>query len=166
MKDLEIQFDLPWPPSINKTYVNASPHVSKKSYYINHVGKVIERKTPGRFLSKEGRSYKKLASEIAFYSSLGKKFGKRKIEVKIVQFLPDGRKRDRDNGIKIVFDSLELSGLIDNDRQIVGFEVVEGPPVEKPYWKLWIRPYQRNKEFGIFKEFLNTLPTPLEEETP
>lgn len=155
----EISFELPWPPSVNRIYGNTPKDPKKKRYeYDYSLGKYVEKKPRGRFLTTEARAYKKNAVHLIFFSFPKIKYGDKKIEIKIVQFPPKKNAPDRDNPIKIVWDCIEKSGIIDNDRQIVGWEVVEGPAVDIPYWKIWIRPYQRNKEFGIFKEFLNSLP--------
>jgi Holliday junction resolvase RusA-like endonuclease len=153
----EISFELPWPPSVNKIYVNAPETPGKKAYRYNSQGQIVEKKGRGRYLTKDARNYKKNAVELIYFSFLGLKYGKIKMELKIVQFNKKGRRPDSDNGMKIVRDCIEKSGIIDNDRQIVAYEVVEGSEVEVPYWKLFLRPYQKNKEFVIFKEFLNTL---------
>lgn len=153
----EVQFDLPWPPSINKTYVNATENIGKKTYKYNSQGKLIETKGRGRYLTGNARNYKKTASELIFYSTLGIKFEKLQVEVKIIQFPPDGRKRDRDNGLKIVFDCIEKSGIIDNDNQIIAYEVVEGPKHKYGYWKVFIRTFMGRIKYDTFEEFLGQL---------
>lgn len=163
----EVYFELPWPPSVNAMYVNA-PNLNaheifekNRHYPTTHPTQAPDgskKKNRGRFLTSDARAYKRNATLLIHYSCLAVKYGKEKIEVKIVQFPPDRRKRDRDNGIKIVFDCIEKSGLIDNDNQIVAFEVVDGHPSLSPHWKIWIRPYQRNKPFPAFQKFIDTLP--------
>jgi len=139
----EIQFDLAWPPSVNKMYVNAlesSPNNKR-----------------GRYLTKDARSYKKVAVSTIFYTTRAFTFGDDDVSVKIIQFPPDNRKRDRDNGLKIVFDCMEKSGLIINDNQIKNFEIIAGPPLKWGLWKIWMKPCSKCIKFAKFKEYLDSL---------
>jgi len=138
----EAYFELPWPISVNKMYVNA-----QKS----------ETMARGRYLTNEARRYKRAAISLIYYSCLRIKYGTQDVEVKIIQFPPDRRARDRDNGLKIVFDAIQESGIIENDSQIVAFEVAFGHITKNPHWKIWMRPYQRNKQFSSFQNVLDAI---------
>ena len=139
----EVQFDLPWPPSINKMYVNAK--------------EACKTNKRGRYLTSEARNYKTIAMYTIFSFTRGFKFGNVPVSVKIVQHNPDSRQRDRDNGLKIVFDCIEKSGLINNDNQIKNFEIIEGPCLKGGLWRVWMKPCSKDIKFAKFKEFLGTL---------
>jgi len=100
-----LNFDLPWPPSLN-------------SYY-RHVG-------PRVLISRAGRRYRMMC-----VSRLG---GLKKLSGAVSLFLecypPDRRRRDLDNLLKCLQDSITAAGVLEDDSQIrrLGMEMQE--PVE------------------------------------
>lgn len=92
-----IKFDLPYP-------VNCS---------INHL---YNRTKNGCFVNKTAKKYK---DNVYYLLHNFKKFGSQNVQLEIIIHPPDKRKRDLDNILKIVFDSLEFSKIIENDFQIV-----------------------------------------------
>lgn len=90
-----IEFTIPWPPTTN-------------TYYRNVQGKTL--------ISREGRSYKRNISQIVSRNHFKKATGR--LEVVLVCYPPDRRKRDLDNLLKAIFDSLQKAGVYDDDSQI------------------------------------------------
>lgn len=98
---MEKTIELPWPPSVN--------HYLKKA---------------GRRMIKTERA-QEYCYEV-FYRVKKQKigsFGNSRVEAHIKAYPPDRRKRDIDNLTKMIFDSLEHSGVYDNDNQIDYFSV-------------------------------------------
>jgi crossover junction endodeoxyribonuclease RusA len=100
---------LPYPPSVN-----------------NYWGFSKSR----RFLTVKARSFK---DEVCYkvIQSKVQSFGKSYIRVGVELYPPDRRKRDIDNPLKPLFDSLVAAGLFDDDSQIVELvvfrkEVIKG----------------------------------------
>ena len=99
-----LQIKLPYPPSANK--------------YWRRVGRRI-------IVSNEARIYKRKVAEIIKNDP---SFGDSPIKIEVDVYFPDKRKRDLDNCIKILFDSLQMKkdssnnilskGLFNDDYQI------------------------------------------------
>jgi len=89
-----MEFDLPWPPSVNR--------------YYRHVG-------PRVLISREGRKYRMMA-----VSRLGGHYAKLAGKVKLSGdfYPPDARRRDLDNLLKCLQDALVHAGLMDDDSQV------------------------------------------------
>ena len=100
-----ISFELPWPPSLNR--------------YYRHVG-------PRVLISREGRRYRMMC-----VSRLGGVFPKLDGKVKLTGefYPPDARKRDLDNVLKCMIDSLVHAGLMRDDSQIKHIDVQMMSPV-------------------------------------
>ena len=100
-----ISFELPWPPSVNR--------------YYRHVG-------PRVLISREGRRYRMMC-----VSRLGGVFPKLEGKVKLTGefYPPDARKRDLDNVLKCMIDSLVHAGLMRDDSQIKHIAVRMMSPV-------------------------------------
>lgn len=107
-----IELELSWPPSVN-------------SY--KKVGKLTRTKTGKLYQPKvnspeTNRFYFEVWGRIlALNAKEGVKFvysSTISLEVTIDLYPPDNRRRDIDNGIKIIFDSLQRGGLIEDDFQI------------------------------------------------
>lgn len=100
-----ISFELPWPPSVNR--------------YYRHVG-------PRVLISREGRRYRMMC-----VSRLGGVFPKLEGKVKLAGefYPPDARKRDLDNVLKCMIDSLVHAGLMRDDSQIKHIDVQMMSPV-------------------------------------
>ena len=128
MKNLFIT--IPYPPSINRIYHNRI--ITKDLCTKNHLR--------GRGLTKEAKSYKTYVANLLHYSFLNSKFGNQNVKVTILDN-PSNRRGDSHNGLKIVFDAMQLSGIINNDKQIVAYEVIPGAIKKPPVWCLKIEPY-------------------------
>ena len=100
-----ISFELPWPPSVNR--------------YYRHVG-------PRVLISREGRRYRMMC-----VSRRGGVFPKLEGKVKLTGefYPPDARKRDLDNVLKCMIDSLVHAGLMRDDSQIKHIDVQMMSPV-------------------------------------
>lgn len=98
---------LPWPPSVN-------------TYWRTFRGRML--------LSKKGREYRGAVCEQVADQFIGK-FGAERIEVVIEAFRPDNRRRDLDNILKGVLDSLAHAGVYDDDSQIHKLTVFWGPHI-------------------------------------
>ena len=94
MEAVREEFDLPWPPSVNR--------------YYRHVG-------PRVLISREGRKYRTMT-----VSRLGGRFPKLTghLRVSAEFYPPDARRRDLDNLLKCTQDSLQAAGLFEDDSQI------------------------------------------------
>jgi Holliday junction resolvase RusA-like endonuclease len=120
-----VQITIPYPPSVNKIYYN--------------------RQTPdsqlrGRGLTSEAKKYKNYVAELLHYSFPSIKFGKQDVKVSILSN-PPNKRGDNHNGLKIVFDAIELSGIIENDKQIVALEIIPCEIQNPPSWNIKIEPY-------------------------
>ena len=92
-RNMSITFVADFPPSVN-------------SYYRNVKGKTL--------ISKKGRDYRaKIYREL---NGLGPLFGA--LEVKMILYPPDKRKRDIDNYQKALFDAITHAGIWEDDSQI------------------------------------------------
>lgn len=101
-----MKFDLPWPPSINR-------------YYRTFRGRML--------ISKDGREYRKTVDGLLG----GLDVIPGRLAVEIHAYPPDRRKRDLDNIQKALLDSIEHSGLIEDDANIdrlttIRCEIVKG----------------------------------------
>jgi crossover junction endodeoxyribonuclease RusA len=67
-------------------------------------------------ISKEARIYKTIVQTLIMVSRLKKLEGR--LSMQIFAYPPDKRKRDLDNLIKVLQDSLQKSGLFNDDSQI------------------------------------------------
>jgi Holliday junction resolvase RusA-like endonuclease len=128
----EITFTIPYPPSVNKIYAQSpKPKVSKagKIYY-------------PRLLSKEGQEFKKYVSELIFYTFPRIKYEDHPVEINIIVNEPnDNRTRDSHNGEKILYDAIQESGIINNDKQLVKRSSTPGKKIDKGSWIVVMRPY-------------------------
>ena len=103
-----LSFDLPWPPSVN--------------HYWRHT-------KSGHYISLEGKIYR----EIVFYSCVkyrGRLLDDAKLSVSIEAFPPDRRKRDLDNLLKSLLDSLQHAGVYKDDSQIDRLSINRKMPLE------------------------------------
>jgi crossover junction endodeoxyribonuclease RusA len=91
-----MQINLPWPPSNNV-------------YYRHNRGRT--------HISAEGKAYREYV-ELLIYALKANQFGKLPVAVSIVANPPDRRRRDLDNLVKGVFDSLTNAGMWDDDSQV------------------------------------------------
>ncbi len=98
MKSLE--FNLPWPPSVNT--------------YYRHIGSRT-------LLSKRGREYRKQVCVLLKDKCIEPLTTE--LMICIDAYPPDQRRRDGDNILKAILDSLQHAGIYADDCQIKDFEV-------------------------------------------
>ena len=101
MNDEMITLELPYPPTVN--------------HYMKHTSR-------GHYLTDEARLFhQEVAIKVATMGM--KKYWAGRIEMTMVVFPPDNRKRDISNLIKIVEDSLTRAGLWVDDFQVAKITV-------------------------------------------
>lgn len=105
---MSINLELPYPPSINHYY---------KTVRVGHSVRV--------FIGAEGLLFREQVTGIVVQHKLRSKqelivpyFEKERLAVSILIYPPDKRKRDIDNIIKPIFDSLQHAFVFKNDSQI------------------------------------------------
>lgn len=101
-----VEIELPWPPSVNR--------------YYRHVG----YKT---LIAKEGRDYR--ATVVARLAGVFPEPLKEKLKVTIECYPPDNRRRDLDNILKALFDSLQHAGVMLDDHQIDEIHMIRNEPL-------------------------------------
>ena len=89
----EVSFELPWPPSVNR--------------YYRHVGYRV-------LISREGRRYRTVV--VSRLRGVRKLTGDLRLEAEC--YPPDRRRRDLDNLLKSLQDSLVHAGVMEDDSQI------------------------------------------------
>ena len=129
-----IEFSIPYPPTVNHLYstsgVRKWSEKKKKWYYPRHT-------------SNEARKFKNEVAQIIAYECPKVHYGDSLVEVHIIVYPhTDKRKRDHHNGEKALYDAIELSGIINNDKQIVKRSQDIGEPVQGGRWHVTIKPYQ------------------------
>lgn len=98
------EFEIPFPPSLN--------------HYYRHVG-------PRVLISREGRSYR--SRVMATLAGTPRQPGG--LEMEIEFYPPDRRRRDLDNLLKCVLDTLQHAGVYEDDSQIVKLTAIKHNPV-------------------------------------
>ena len=101
-----IEIELPYPPSANHYYRN------------------IGHRT---LISREGRAYREKVC--ATLASLGLATIEGPVVLEVEIYPPDRRRRDLDNTLKCLCDSLEHAGIYRDDRQIVRILAEKRDPV-------------------------------------
>lgn len=131
-----ILITIPYPPSVNKIYHN---RVIVKDFG-------SKNRLRGRGLTKEARDYKNYVATLLNYKFKHMKFGDKLVKITILDN-PRNLRGDSHNGLKIVFDAIELSGLIDNDKQIVSYEVIPGK-IKKtdPTWTIRLEQFDGQRQ--------------------
>lgn len=113
-----IELELPWPPTVNTYWRRGPTHT---------------------YLSKKGRAYKE-AVKVAVLTQLGKlPFLKSRLSVSLHLYPPDKRKRDIDNHVKAVLDSLTESRVWHDDEQVDELQIVRGDIVKGGMAKVVVR---------------------------
>ena len=102
-----IELTLPWPPSVN-------------GYWRTFQGRML--------ISAEGRAYRKAVSDQVLIQR-GAKHYTEALKVEIEAFYPDRRRRDLDNILKSLLDSLTHAGVWVDDSQIVDLRIRKGPHI-------------------------------------
>lgn len=125
---------VPWPPSLNNYWRFANGRA---------------------FLTKEAREYKKMIG----YLSKSWKYDVLldRIDLDIVVFPPDKRKRDLDNLTKILIDALEEAKLFIDDSQIDRINIERGEIVKQGLVLLDLK--ARNKPWVSLGNILETIGT-------
>ncbi len=103
-----IRLDLPWPPSVNKMYANVR-------------GRKVK--------TKEARAYQKEVATICRCSGVSRDF-EGAIKVTIEAYPPDRRRRDIDNILKSLLDSIQSGGVYNDDSQIIELFIRKNPSDE------------------------------------
>ena len=102
-----IELTLPWPPTVN-------------TYWRMYQNRMI--------ISEAGRKYRKAVAEQVFLQSRGKTtVGP--VKVVIEAWRPDNRRRDLDNLLKAVLDSLGHAGIYIDDSLIVDLRIYWAPDI-------------------------------------
>ena len=120
--------NLPYPPSVN-------------SYYRAGNGKVL--------ISKKGREYRKRIEGIVLsrFPKLCADYGFiERVEVRVELYPPDKRKRDIDNPVKALLDSLEKAFVFEEDEQIKRLHVAMHDPVKGGRVDVEIKPLEKQNE--------------------
>jgi crossover junction endodeoxyribonuclease RusA len=100
-----LNIHLPFPPTVN-------------TYYRTFRGRML--------ISKKGREYKKIVEAECLRQRVhGKRLACR-LFVEVFAYPPDKRKRDLDNMLKPLLDSLAGAGVFVNDSQIDDLRIVRG----------------------------------------
>jgi crossover junction endodeoxyribonuclease RusA len=110
-----MEFELPYPPSVN--------------HYYRHVG-------PRVLISKAGRKYREIV--VSQLRACGIKPLSGRIELFLEAYPPDRRRRDLDNLMKCVLDSLQHAGAYHDDSQIMKITAQKHQPM-LPNGMLYIR---------------------------
>lgn len=106
-----IQLVLPYPPSVNSYWRHPT------------TGKLAGR----HLISQEGRTYRALVHKvIAWQYKLSPIPGGSDLAVTLTAYMPDRRRRDLDNILKALLDSIVHAGLIDDDSSIVELHLLKG----------------------------------------
>lgn len=117
-----LRFELPYPPSINHYYLRTST---------------------GVIIGAKGNKYRR---DVGFILHQHKKAcGDKKIAVTINLFPPDKRKRDIDNILKCLLDSMEHANIYENDNQIDMLTVIRRNQIQNGAVHVWIRECSSNE---------------------
>jgi crossover junction endodeoxyribonuclease RusA len=115
ISDQSITLMLPWPPSVN--------------HYYRKVGRRM-------LISRRGRLYRQAVCAIV--REIGITPFDCELKLTIDAYPPDKRRRDGDNLLKAIFDSLQHGGLYKDDSQIKDFAFYTRE-VDRPYGKIIVR---------------------------
>ncbi|HAH2469473.1 RusA family crossover junction endodeoxyribonuclease [Escherichia coli] len=111
----EYQFVLPYPPSVN-------------TYW--------RRRGSQYYISDKGQKYRKDVQQIIRQLKLDI-FTKSRLRIKVIADVPDSRRRDLDNLLKGLLDSLIHAGFAEDDEQFDDIRVIRG--VKVPGGRLGIK---------------------------
>ena len=105
-----LTLSLPWPPSVNTYWRHPTS------------GKLTGR----HLISADGRSYRTAVQLYALSTKANKQI-KERLSIKIDAYPPDRRRRDLDNILKSLFDSLVHASVIEDDSQFDRIVVTRCP---------------------------------------
>ena len=105
---MKISLMLPYPPSANSYWYRSGKNI---------------------FINKKGREYRRTVSALLAYWRIPTFPRDAKVKVTVIAHPPDRRKRDIDNILKCLFDSLERGGVFYDDNQVEEMEVTRGDVV-------------------------------------
>ena len=111
-----VEFDLPWPPSVNR--------------YYRHVG-------PRVLISREGRRYRTMV--VSRLAGLFRKFTG-KVLLALDCYPPDRRRRDLDNLLKSLQDALVNAGVLEDDSLVRRLEMEMLEPIPEGLVHVHIAP--------------------------
>jgi crossover junction endodeoxyribonuclease RusA len=97
----KIEITLPWPPSVN-------------TYWRNFNGRVL--------ISAKGREYRKAVADQVWIQRAAKHIDYA-VKVEIKAYRPDRRRRDLDNLLKALLDSMTHAGVMEDDALIEDLRV-------------------------------------------
>lgn len=131
----EYQFVLPYPPSVN-------------TYW--------RRRGSQYYISDKGQKYRKDVQQIIRQLKLDI-FTKSRLRIKVIADVPDYRRRDLDNILKGLLDSLIHAGFAEDDEQFDDIRVIRG--VKVPGGRLEIKITElenaRTPQFKRYQSFLS-----------
>lgn len=96
-----IEITLPWPPTVN-------------NYWRNYKGRII--------ISAKGREYRKSVADQVLIQRAAKHID-HAVKVEIKAYRPDRRRRDLDNILKALLDSMTHAGVMEDDALIEDLRV-------------------------------------------
>ena len=96
-----IELTLPWPPTVN-------------TYWRNYQGRTI--------ISAKGREYRKAVADQVLVQRAAKHIDDA-VRVEIKAYRPDRRRRDLDNLLKALLDSMTYAGVMEDDALIEDLRV-------------------------------------------
>jgi crossover junction endodeoxyribonuclease RusA len=127
----QIEITLPYPPSVNH-YKTIGKIVRTKK------GKIYQQRINSEDTK---RFYYEVWCKIRSKNAIGAFSATISLEVTIDLHPPDKRRRDIDNGIKIILDSLQRGGLISDDNQICRLLVTRMSIIKHGQIIVRIKPY-------------------------
>lgn len=130
--------ELPYPPSLN-------------SYYRHVGGKVL--------ISKLGRAYRERVEQLAVLDDVQNKFNKTNLQVVITLYPPDNRKRDIDNVLKCLFDSMTHAKIWKDDSQVKRLFIEKNEPISNGQVIIKIMEYQKDGffQYSGLSQFFNQI---------
>lgn len=118
-----LRFELPYPPSVNHYYLHTSN---------------------GIILGTKGKKYRRDVS-LLLHRYRQSCSGDKRLAVTINLFPPDNRKRDIDNVLKCLLDSMEHANVYENDNQIDMLTVIRRQRVPNGAVQIWIAECSSNE---------------------
>jgi crossover junction endodeoxyribonuclease RusA len=102
-----IEITLPWAPSVNDYWRHVFRGKNAGRVYISEGGKAYREAVRGIYLEK--KSLLRVPAGI--------------LRVEILAFVPDRRRRDLDNQLKAIFDSITYAGMWEDDSLVDDYRI-------------------------------------------